>query len=57
MMTEEWFNRFLYVFVGLAVPLILLGTNLLWNYGTILLTIVTIIWIGFALLLLSPSNA
>lgn len=47
--------KFLPVFVGVLLPLILILTNAVWNYGTILLTITSLVWIGFALVLLTPS--
>ena len=50
-------SRFLPLFVGVFLPLILILTNSIWNYAGILLTIAALVWIGFALVLLTPSAA
>jgi len=50
-------SRFLPLFVGVFLPLILILTNSIWNYAGILLTIASLVWIGFALVLLTPSGA
>ena len=49
-------SRFLPPFVGIGVPLILLLTNAIWNYASILLTMVVLVWLGFAIIFLSPSG-
>ena len=49
-------SRFLPPFVGVGVPLILLLTNAIWNYASILLTMVVLVWLGFAIIFLSPSG-
>lgn len=48
-------SRLLPFIVGIVVPLVLLLTNTVWRYGTVLLTMASIVWIGFALVLLTPS--
>ena len=53
----ERLSKFLPLFVGIVVPLLLIGTNMLWNYASILLTILAIMWMGFAIVFLSPSAA
>jgi len=39
----------------MLVPLLLILTNALWSYASILLTMVAIVWFGFALVLLTPG--
>ncbi len=51
----ERLSRTLPVLVGVVAPLALLVTNMVWNYGTILLTILALVWLGFAVVLLAPS--
>jgi len=53
----ERLSKFLPLFVGIVVPLLLIGTNMVWNYTSILLTILAIMWLGFAIVFLSPSAA
>ena len=53
---DERLLKFLPVFVGILLPLLLLFTNMVWNYAGILLTMAAIVWIGFALVLLTPSG-
>ena len=53
----ERLSKFLPLFVGIVVPLLLIGTNMVWNYTSILLTIVAIMWLGFAVVFLAPSAA
>ena len=48
-------SRLLPFLLGIVVPLVLLLTNTIWSYGTVLLTMASIVWIGFALVLLTPS--
>lgn len=43
------------VVAGLVVPLALILTNAVWGYGGILLTIASLVWIGFAVVLLAPG--
>ena len=43
--------------LGILVPLLLILTNSIWNYTSILLTMLALVWIGFALVLLTPSSA
>ncbi|MBI4415994.1 MAG: hypothetical protein HY557_03315 [Euryarchaeota archaeon] len=50
----ERLSRALPVLVGVVAPLALLVTNMVWNYGTILLTILALVWLGFAVVLLAP---
>ena len=50
-------SKFLPLFIGILLPLILILTNSIWNYAGILLTIAALVWIGFALVLLTPSAA
>jgi len=53
----ERLSKFLPLFVGIVIPLLLIGTNMVWNYAGILLTILAIMWLGFAIVFLSPSAA
>ena len=53
----ERLSKFLPLFVGIVVPLLLIGTNMVLNYAGILLTIFAIMWLGFAIVFLSPSAA
>jgi len=53
----ERLSKFLPLFVGIVLPLLLIGTNMVWNYTSILLTIIAIMWLGFAIVFLSPSAA
>ena len=52
----ERLSKFLPVLVGIILPVALILTNVVWNYASILLTITAIVWIGFAILFLSPSG-
>ncbi|HKZ63503.1 MAG TPA: hypothetical protein VJ400_03570 [Thermoplasmata archaeon] len=52
---NERLSKALPFIIGLFVPLLLILTNTLWNYAGILLTMAAIVWIGFALVLLTPS--
>ena len=45
------------IVAGLVVPLTLLLTNAVWAYGGILLTIASLVWIGFAVVLLAPAGS
>jgi len=49
-------SRFLPVFVGVGIPILLLLTNAIWNYASILLTMVALVWLGFAIIFLGPSG-
>lgn len=42
--------------LGLVLPVALILTNTVWNYGGILLTIGAIVWLGFSVLLLAPRG-
>lgn len=42
--------------LGILVPLLLILTNSIWSYTSILLTMAALVWIGFALVLLTPSG-
>jgi len=50
-------SRFLPAFLGVGLPLLLLVTNAIWNYASILLTMVVLVWFGFAIIFLSPSGS
>ena len=52
---DERITKFLPVFVGILLPLLLVLTNMIWNYASILLTMAALVWFGFALILLSPA--
>jgi len=52
---DERLSKFLPFVVGILVPLLLILTNALWSYASILLTMVAIVWFGFALVLLTPG--
>ena len=43
--------------LGILVPLLLILTNAIWSYASILLTMLALVWIGFALVLLTPAGA
>jgi len=53
---NERLSKDLPFLIGILLPLLLILTNTLWNYAGILLTMAAIIWIGFALVLLTPSG-
>ncbi|HEV8595589.1 MAG TPA: hypothetical protein VGR51_08685 [Thermoplasmata archaeon] len=44
------------VFVGVILPLLVIFTNAIWNYASIVLTIAALVWIGFAVVLLGPGQ-
>lgn len=50
-------SRAIPVVAGLVAPLTLLLTNAVWSYGGILLTIASLVWIGFAVVLLAPAGS
>ena len=51
----ERLSKFLPVFVGIFIPVILIALNTIWNVN-ILITIAALLWIGFALVFLAPSG-
>ena len=53
----ERISRAIPIVAGLVAPLMLLLTNAVWSYGGILLTIASLVWIGFAVVLLAPAGA
>ena len=53
----ERLSRAIPVVAGLVAPLALILTNALWGYGGILLTIASLVWIGFAVVLLAPAGS
>jgi ribulose-phosphate 3-epimerase len=53
---EETSRKTLYFFMGIIVPMILIGVSFLPTYGNILLTMVALVWLGFAILMLSPAE-
>jgi hypothetical protein len=53
---EETSRKMLYFFIGIIVPIILVGVSFLPTYGNILLTMVALVWLGFAILMLSPAE-
>lgn len=53
---EERSRKILYFFLGIILPLILVGVGLLPNYGNIVITIIGLTWFGFAILLMSPPK-
>ncbi|MFO7618191.1 MAG: hypothetical protein R6W91_00790 [Thermoplasmata archaeon] len=44
------FGKTLYVFLGFAIPLIMLAVYMLLGWGNLALVIVAISWLGFAIL-------
>jgi len=50
-------SKALPLILGILVPLLLILTNSIWSYASILLTMAALVWIGFALVLLTPSSA
>src|SRR3989304_20805 len=46
-----------YVLYGIVIPLIVLGLSIYFNAGTILVFIGVVLWMGFALTMLSPPSA
>jgi len=50
-------SKALPLLLGILVPLLLILTNSIWSYASILLTMAALVWIGFALVLLTPSSA
>jgi hypothetical protein len=50
-------TRLFPIVAGLVIPLALLITNAVWGYGGILLTIASVVWIGFAVVLITPGGA
>jgi len=53
----ERISRAIPILAGLVTPLALLLTNAVWAYGGILLTIASLVWIGFAVVLLAPAGS
>jgi len=53
----ERISRAIPIVAGLVAPLTLLLTNAVWSYGGILLTIASLVWIGFAVVLLAPAGS
>ena len=53
----ERISRAIPIVAGLVAPLALLLTNAVWAYGGILLTIASLVWIGFAVVLLAPAGS
>ncbi len=51
---DERLAKFLPVFLGILLPLILVFSNMVLNYASILLTIAALVWFGFGLILLAP---
>jgi hypothetical protein len=53
---EETSRKMLYFFIGIILPIILIGVSFLPTYGNILLTMVALVWLGFSILMLSPAE-
>ncbi len=53
----EGTTRAIPIVAGLVAPLALLLTNAVFAYGGILLTVTSLVWIGFAVLLLAPAGS
>jgi hypothetical protein len=53
---EETSRKTLYFFIGIILPIILIGLSFFPGYGNILLTMVALVWLGFAILLVSPTD-
>ena len=53
---EETTRRALNFFIGIILPIILIGVSFLPGYGNILLTMVALVWLGFAILMMSPAE-
>ena len=45
-----------YIVVGVAAPLGVLAANLYWNFGGVVVTVLSFLWIGFALAMLHPAE-
>lgn len=50
------FRKWYPILLGLVLPIALIATNTVWNYAGILLTIASIAWLGFAVILLAPRG-
>ena len=44
------------VIVGFVVPLLLIVVNLVWGFGGILVFILLVLWLGLAVLLITPED-
>ncbi len=44
------------VVVGFIVPLVLIAVNLIWGYGGLLAFILLVVWLGLAVLLVTPED-
>jgi len=53
---EETTRKMLYFFIGIILPIILIVISFLPTYGNILLTMIALVWLGFAILMLSPAE-
>lgn len=45
-----------YVLYGIVIPLIVLGLSIYFSAGTILVFVGVVLWMGFALTMLSPPT-
>ncbi len=45
-----------YLLYGIVIPLIVLGLSIYFNAGTILVFVGVVLWMGFALTMLSPPS-
>lgn len=51
---RESMERFLYALVAVVLPLAGIAANSVLNLGGVLLTILLAVWMGFAVVILSP---
>jgi len=53
---EERTRKAFYFFIAIILPIILIVISLIPGFANILLTIVALVWLGFAILLVSPAK-
>ena len=53
---EETTRKAVYFFIGIILPLILIGVSFIPAIANILLTFFAIVWLGFAILLVTPAG-
>jgi len=53
---EETTRKAIYFFIGIILPLILIGVSFIPAVANILLTVLAMVWLGFAIMLVTPAG-
>ncbi len=53
---EENTRKILYFFIGVILPLILIIVSFIPGINNILLTMMALVWLGFAIFIINPIN-